>query len=620
MYGNKIEDSGDVLVKFTVTGEASIITAGTETYRTFYTVAKQGVAQVNIRSTKTTGEVALFAETGQVNVSTLSFTTKNGYPAGMTCVCDRNYVVSDGQDKIRVTAVVRDTNGNIAVDYQNPVLFTISGPGEIVPSWPITPVRGTAAVDVVSSIFTGTITVTATSSNLVPAKTDIITVPEKADKLILTCVPGQVYAGDLSTVTITVIDTIGNIVPVNLSVGLSAAAGRFINSQVQTIDGIGTAVYSAATAGEVLLAGIVKDSVFGEQYITVLPSTKPVAIEIITSTVVYVPANRYVKLTVVDMYGNRVTGVNKNTVLAVTNSANETIVSTTIRFNNGETEYPILLTVPDVYYVNATAAGLTGASQKIYCFIDKTVANNITVKHEYGDIKVSIPAGMLDKNVILKVVKHVAAGFAVMSGDSDKLVSATAIELVAKDINGNTVPVTVSSTGFITLTMPYPDVNNDGIVDGTNIFEQNLKIAKLIDNRWQVADGSNRQLSTVNRQLNSVSCPINQLGTYAITGSGLDPVIENVVVYPNPFKDSTLFSFNVGAEAEITVGIYSIAGRLLRTITKQTGQSVPGLVSILYDGETDTGDGLANGTYLFKIKAKNPYRTCTKTGELTVMR
>ena len=112
-----------------------------------------------------------------------------------------------------------------------------------------------------------------------------------------------------------------------------------------------------------------------------------------------------------------------------------------------------------------------------------------------------------------------------------------------------------------------------------------------------------------------------------VVGSDLDLKVNNLVNYPNPFKDDTQFTFELTQSAEAEIKIYTVAGRLIRTL--RPGILPAGYNQVYWDGKDTDGDGLANGVYLYKIsgKAAKPGSSGTASeitakefGRLVVMR
>lgn len=96
--------------------------------------------------------------------------------------------------------------------------------------------------------------------------------------------------------------------------------------------------------------------------------------------------------------------------------------------------------------------------------------------------------------------------------------------------------------------------------------------------------------------------------------------ISEVFNYPNPFVTDTRFVFTLtGAEpVDVAIDIYNISGRKVKQIILpaedlQIGQN---LTDYRWDGTDEFGDQLANGVYLFKIKAINSSGIMVKERQL----
>ena len=94
--------------------------------------------------------------------------------------------------------------------------------------------------------------------------------------------------------------------------------------------------------------------------------------------------------------------------------------------------------------------------------------------------------------------------------------------------------------------------------------------------------------------------------------------IDQLINYPNPFQYDTEFIFTLGQPADITIKIYTLEGRLIRTIDH--GPAEPGYNSVYWDGLDADGDNLSNGTYIYKIIAKNATKTVEKKEYVVKMR
>ncbi|MGD1044642.1 MAG: type IX secretion system sortase PorU [Bacteroidota bacterium] len=101
-----------------------------------------------------------------------------------------------------------------------------------------------------------------------------------------------------------------------------------------------------------------------------------------------------------------------------------------------------------------------------------------------------------------------------------------------------------------------------------------------------------------------------------------DFALLNAVNYPNPFSNSTTFTFQRASydPIDVQIKIYSIAGRLIGNISVQN--IADSFVRIPWDGKDNDGNELANGIYFYKLIArdKNGQRSSETIGKLAVMR
>ena len=89
-------------------------------------------------------------------------------------------------------------------------------------------------------------------------------------------------------------------------------------------------------------------------------------------------------------------------------------------------------------------------------------------------------------------------------------------------------------------------------------------------------------------------------------------MLYNIFNFPNPFSTSTQFTFELSTQAEISLAVYTLGGRKIMEF-KTTTFSV-GYHTNNWDGHDAFGGVLANGVYLYKIKAENSNATETFVG------
>jgi hypothetical protein len=86
-------------------------------------------------------------------------------------------------------------------------------------------------------------------------------------------------------------------------------------------------------------------------------------------------------------------------------------------------------------------------------------------------------------------------------------------------------------------------------------------------------------------------------------------VISNVLNYPNPFVNYTEFWFNHNSTdaLDVLLQIFTVSGKLVKTINQQTNLSGSSSLSrdIIWNGRDEYGDRLAKGVYVYKIKVRS---------------
>ena len=81
-------------------------------------------------------------------------------------------------------------------------------------------------------------------------------------------------------------------------------------------------------------------------------------------------------------------------------------------------------------------------------------------------------------------------------------------------------------------------------------------------------------------------------------------MITNLLNYPNPFSNNTNFIFEhdlTNTSIDIVVNIYTVSGRLVKSITDSRANSGRRVDDLQWNGRSDYGNKLANGVYLYKI-------------------
>lgn len=83
--------------------------------------------------------------------------------------------------------------------------------------------------------------------------------------------------------------------------------------------------------------------------------------------------------------------------------------------------------------------------------------------------------------------------------------------------------------------------------------------------------------------------------------------LDHVLNYPNPFTTNTWFQFEhnlAGQVLDVQVSIFSVSGKLVKTILHTTPADGYRVTDINWDGKDEYGDQLARGVYLYRVKVR----------------
>jgi hypothetical protein len=69
--------------------------------------------------------------------------------------------------------------------------------------------------------------------------------------------------------------------------------------------------------------------------------------------------------------------------------------------------------------------------------------------------------------------------------------------------------------------------------------------------------------------------------------------------FPNPFNPSTMIDFSVREKGHVTLRIYDVAGRLVRTLVDEVRDA--GAYREGWDGRNNRGSGVASGVYFYRM-------------------
>ncbi|MEK7814145.1 MAG: FlgD immunoglobulin-like domain containing protein [Candidatus Desantisbacteria bacterium] len=158
----------------------------------------------------------------------------------------------------------------------------------------------------------------------------------------------------------------------------------------------------------------------------------------------------------------------------------------------------------------------------------------------------------------------------------------------------------------VAITIPYPDINQDGIVDGTMVGETSLKMYALEDGGWVEVQGG-----TIDTAANIFTASVWHFSVYELRGIPFAKDLSRIYAYPNPFNPCLQGKITF---AELTdtaeIRIFTIAGELVKTIEvtpQDSGKPT-------WDGRNEAGERVASGIYLYVIISEEGYKAVGKIG------
>jgi hypothetical protein len=112
--------------------------------------------------------------------------------------------------------------------------------------------------------------------------------------------------------------------------------------------------------------------------------------------------------------------------------------------------------------------------------------------------------------------------------------------------------------------------------------------------------------------------------TEFIVTSSEDFIIRHLLNYPNPFTTSTSFYFEhnqPGTDIDILIQVFTVTGKLVRTIESQVTASGYRCGPFEWDGLDDFGGRIGRGVYIYRLKARTGTgQTVEKFEKLVILR
>lgn len=219
---------------------------------------------------------------------------------------------------------------------------------------------------------------------------------------------------------------------------------------------------------------------------------------------------------------------------------------------------------------------------------------------------VVLPAGTYTGNLVVSIATAPASSLE----DADRA-SPDSVKVERSDLAREFTAMTTNYSQLttfpapVTITMSYPDADNDGRIDLDLLPESSAWIYYLDPSagRWTPLPGVRRNAAD-----NTLSAEVSHFSVYSVRSTGAsERGISSLKAYPNPcdFRNSErliIAGLPVDA-AGVKVYIYNTAGELVRTLSAGDGISALNVAS--WDGRDGRGGRAASGLYIYLVRTAN---------------
>jgi len=256
--------------------------------KTYSINAVEGIATVTFEASDTEGDVIIEAsDSGLTSDSVTIKVTDPGKPVKINLTADTSFMTPSLSSTSLITAEIFNAGNKLVEGATNEITFSVSGPGTLSAPTTTPAVGGVATITLTSNGTPGTITVTATSSELVPDFVTIIT----GGKIDLFSSNSSVADKEKVVIGITTKDLYGFLINYigNISLSVASYDGTTglgdLSSELVEFSGdtyLETVDFTATSEGKVKISAIDESGILepGELILTIDPALIPDHIEV----------------------------------------------------------------------------------------------------------------------------------------------------------------------------------------------------------------------------------------------------------------------------------------------------------------------------------------------------
>ena len=185
----------------------------------------------------------------------------------------------------------------------------------------------------------------------------------------------------------------------------------------------------------------------------------------------------------------------------------------------------------------------------------------------------------------------------IVTSDIQGMETGTAYTLVAENLRTGTIATENITTGLKRSSAVWADLNRKSVVEAGD----KLQIS-LYDDRGRVVSGPfQRTVATTDIR--------NAFLSVELTVGDVRPQ-ETVLAqnFPNPFNPETWIPYQLSASTEVSIQIYDVSGRLVRTLDlgwQPVGSYMTPSSAAYWDGRNAVGERVASGIYFYTLQTSD---------------
>ena len=239
----------------------------------------------------------------------------------------------------------------------------------------------------------------------------------------------------------------------------------------------------------------------------------------------------------------------------------------------------------------AYAVFLNGASDVVFTYPMDALSSVHHQANDYTDrAHLNVLANTGESHLILvtDVIGDISVGDQLRAYANDLLVGS--INIVPEHINGSH-PIDLVAVGSVDMSVyggPVLSGYAKGDVIELRYYSNGMEYkvdADLSDSQY----GNAMEMS---------------VGTITVSSDGVNPTEFGISGnYPNPFNPSTTIEYNIEHSGHVTLKIYDIMGRSVRTLVNEYKESGRPDYKVVWDGRDNSGQQVSAGLYLYTLKS-----------------